>query len=165
MTTPDNDTTNITPDTAMPEQVTIDRIADACTQNGIAVTADQTGRVAQGKHEGLDIMVVLLDSVFIVRADSETDTPADTPQPTMYLAANEINSAMLGARAIIGNRTEKLIVRTESEVTIAAGMTDAQLRSATAIAVGQVVDSHNAVAVIAEQIQEQMDQMPSYTTE
>ena len=89
--------------------VTIDRIVDAAAQAGIGVEADSTGRVAQGLHEDLQIMIVLLDSVFIARADSATDTPADTPEATLYLAANEVNSTLVGARAIVGNRSENLL--------------------------------------------------------
>ena len=97
-------------------------------------------------------MVVLLDSVFIVRADTATETPADSPDATLYLAANEVNSTLIGARAIVGNRAETLVVRTESEVSVAAGMTDAQLRSAAADAVNEVVSGHNAMSALAEQI-------------
>lgn len=132
--------------------VSIDRIVDAAAQAGIGLTADTTGRVAQGIHEDLQIMVVLLDSVFIARADSATNTPADTPEATLYLAANEVNSTVVGARAIVGNRSEHLIVRTESEVHCASGMTDPQLRAAVADAVDKVVSGHNAMVALSEQI-------------
>ena len=75
-----------------PSLVTIDRIVDAFAQSGVGITADSTGRVAQGSHDNLELMVVLLDSVFIVRADSATDTAADSPDANYYLAANEVNS-------------------------------------------------------------------------
>lgn len=145
-------TSQITQLEQRPQPVTIDRIVNACAQGGVGLSSDATGRVAHGNHEGLAIMVVLLDSVFIVRADTATETPADSPDATLYLAANEVNSTLIGARAIVGNRAETLVVRTESEVSVAAGMTDAQLRSAAADAVNEVVSGHNAMSALAEQI-------------
>lgn len=141
-------------DSATPSLVTIDRIVDAASQSGIGITADESGRAAHGTHEELQLMVVLLDSVFIVRADSETDTAADSPDATYYLAANEVNSTLIGARAIVGNRAENLVVRTEAEQSVAAGMTDEQLRSAVSAAVNSVVSAHNAMSALSEQIAE-----------
>lgn len=141
-------------DSATPSLVTIDRIVDAASQSGIGITADESGRAAHGTHEELQLMVVLLDSVFIVRADSETDTAADSPDATYYLAANEVNSTLIGARAIVGNRAENLVVRTEAEQSVAAGMTDEQLRSAVSAAVNGVVSAHNAMSALSEQIAE-----------
>lgn len=137
-----------------PSLVTIDRIVDAFAQSGVGITADSTGRVAQGSHDNLELMVVLLDSVFIVRADSTTDTAADSPDANYYLAANEVNSTLIGARAIVGNKSDNLIIRTEAEVSVAAGMTDEQLRSASDSAVKAVVDAHNAMVALAEQFRE-----------
>lgn len=141
-------------DSATPSLVTIDRIVHAASQCGIGITADESGRAAHGTHEELQLMVVLLDSVFIVRADSETDTAADSPDATYYLAANEVNSTLIGARAIVGNRAENLVVRTEAEQSVAAGMTDEQLRSAVSAAVNGVVSAHNAMSALSEQIAE-----------
>ena len=137
-----------------PSLVTIDRIVDAFAQSGVAITADSTGRVAQGSHDNLELMVVLLDSVFIVRADSATDTAADSPDANYYLAANEVNSTLIGARAIVGNKSDNLIIRTEAEVSVAAGMTAEQLRSASDSAVKAVVGAHNAMVALAEQFRE-----------
>lgn len=145
--------------------VTIDRIVDAAAQADIGVEADSTGRVAQGLHEDLQIMIVLLDSVFIARADSATDTPADTPEATLYLAANEVNSTLVGARAIVGNRSENLIVRTESEVHCAAGMNDPQLRATVTDAVDKVVSAHNAMVVLSEQIEAAQAEVEQAETE
>lgn len=135
-----------------PSLVTIDRIVDAASQSGIGLTADGTGRAAHGTHDDLELMVVLLDSVFIVRADSVTDTAADSPDATYYLAANEVNSTLIGARALVGNRAENIVIRTEAEQSVAAGMTDAQLRSAVSKSVNSVVSAHNAMAALSEQI-------------
>lgn len=140
--------------TTTPSQVTIDRIVDAASQSGIGLTADASGRAAHGTHEELELMTVLLDSVFIIRADSETDTAADSPDASYYLAANEVNSSLIGARAIVGNRAENIVVRTEAEQSVAAGMTDAQLRSAIQTAVNGVVSAHNAMKALHEQITE-----------
>lgn len=149
MTTPE--TAHTAPGDA-PSIVTIDRIVDAASQSGIGLAADGSGRAAHGSHEELELMVVLLDSVFIVRADSVTDTAADFPDATYYLAANEVNSTLNGARAIVGNRTENIVIRTEAEESVAAGMTDEQLRSAVSTSVNSVVSAHDAMAVLSEQI-------------
>lgn len=151
MTTPDfeNATSGNTP-----SLVTIDRIVDAASPSGIGLTADATGRAAHGTHEELELMVVLLDSVFIVRGDSVTDTAADSPDATYYLAANEVNSTLIGAHAIVGNRTENIVIRTEAEQSVAAGMTDEQLRSAVSGAVNAVVSAHNAMVALSERITE-----------
>lgn len=151
MITPD--TANTTPDGA-PGVVTIDRIVDAASQSGIGLTADGAGRAAHGSHEELELMVVLLDSVFIVRADSVTETAADSPDATYYLAANEVNSTLIGARAIVGNRAENIVVRTEAEQSVAAGLNDEQLRSAVSKSVNSVVSAHNAMVALSEQITE-----------
>lgn len=135
-----------------PELVTIDRIAEACAAAGIEITPDATGRAAHGAHEGLPLLVVLLDSVFIVRADSSTDTPTDSPDATYYLAANEVNTAMMGARAVVANKGEVNVIRTEAEVPCAAGLTDEQLAFAATQAVASVVEAHNAMVVMCEQI-------------
>ena len=137
-----------------PSLVTINRIVNAFAQSGVGITADSTGRVAQGSHDNLELMVVLLDSVFIVRADSATDTAADSPDANYYLVANEVNSTLIGARAIVGNKSDNLIIRTEAEVSVAAGMTDEQLRSASESAVKAIVGAHNAMVALAEQFRE-----------
>lgn len=135
-----------------PQQVTIDRIAAACAAAGIEIAPDATGRAAHGAHEGLTLLVVLLDSVFIVRADSATDVPTDSPDATFYLAANEVNTAMMGARAVVANKGEVNVIRTESEVPCAAGLTDDQLAFAATAAVASVVEAHNAMVVMCEQV-------------
>lgn len=145
--------------TSTTSQVTIDRIVDAATQAGVSITADVSGRAAHGTHEDLQLMVVLLDSVFIVRADSVTDTAADSPDATYYLAANEVNSTLIGARAIIGNRDENIVVRTEAEQSVAAGMTDEQLRSAVSSSVDSVVSAHNAMVALVEQITKAQEEL------
>lgn len=155
MTTPNTDVS----------QVTIDRIVDAAAQSGIALTADASGRAAHGSHEDLQLMVVLLDSVFIVRADSVTDTASDSPDATYYLAANEVNSTLIGARAIIGNRAENIVVRTEAEQSVAAGMNEDQLRSGVNGAVGAVVSAHNAMSALVEQITQAQEELKQQSGE
>ena len=135
-----------------PQVVTIDRIAQACAAAGIDVTPDSSGRAAHGSYKGLTLLVVLLDSVFIVRADSTTDTPTDSPDAVFYLAANEVNTAMLGARAVVANKGEVNVIRTEAEVPCAAGLSDEQIGAAAPAAVESVVAAHNAMVVMREQI-------------
>ena len=135
--------------------VTIDRAIDAMSTHGVELSDDPSGRVARCNLNGLNVLFVLLDSVLIVRADSGTDTPADTPDATLYLAANQVNSTMLGARALVVNRAEHLIVRTEADVPVGAGLTDAQLASSLSTAVDAVVSGQDAMRALADAITEQ----------
>ncbi len=143
----------MTTDTAT--MVTIDRAIAAMATHGIELTDDPSGRVARCNLNGVNVLFVLLDSVLIVRADSETETPADTPDATLYLAANQVNSTMLGARAIVVNRADNLIVRTEAELPVGAGLTDSQLASALSSAVDAVVSGQDAMKALADAIAEQ----------
>lgn len=110
--------------------VTIDRVADTLAGLDVTVQTDASGRAAHANINGYNVLFVLLDSVLIARADAATETPSDTPDPTMYLAANQVNSSFLDARALVVNKADTLIIRTESENQVAAGMTDEQLSSA-----------------------------------
>lgn len=133
-------------------QVTIDRIIDQMRGHGVELADDPTGRVAHANLNDFHVLFVLLDTVLIVRADAETDTPADSTDPSLYLAANQTNSSLLGCRAVVANRGETILVRTESEIHVAAGMTDEQLSSALRRATDQVMYAQNTMKVLSETI-------------
>jgi len=135
--------------------VTVDRVIAAMAGHGIELSDDPSGRVARCNLNGLNVLFVLLDSVLIIRADTETDTAADTPDATLYLAANQINSTMLGARALVVNRAENLVVRTEAEVPVGAGLTGDQLAAALKSSVDAVIGGQDAMKALAESITEQ----------
>lgn len=141
--------------TSTATQVTVDRIIAAMASHGVELSDDPSGRVARCNLNGLNVLFVLLDSVLIVRADTETDVASDTPDATLYLSANQLNSTMLGARAIVVNRAENIIVRTEAELPVGAGLNDDQLAAALKRAVDGVVHGQDAMKALSESIAEQ----------
>ncbi|WP_175934903.1 YbjN domain-containing protein [Corynebacterium sp. Marseille-P4321] len=145
--------------TSTVSEVTIDRIIAAMATHGIEVADDASGRAGHANVEGYNLLFVLLDSVVIVRADALTDIPADSPDATLYLAANQVNSAYLNSRALVVNKTEQLIVRTEKDVVVAAGLNDEQLGTALKRVVDGVLEAQNAMVVMMEQIQKTRDEI------
>lgn len=136
-----------------PQLVTIDRVVAAAHALGIELTEDVSGRAATATLNDCAVLLVLLDSVLIVRADAETDTAADSPEATIYLAANQVNSSYLDARAIVGNRGEHLVVRTEAEISTAAGLSDAQLSGALKNAFDGILRCQDAMHVLVEEME------------
>lgn len=132
--------------------VTIDRVADALAGLDVTVQTDASGRAAHANINGYNVLFVLLDSVLIARADAATETPSDTPDPTMYLAANQVNSSFLDARALVVNKADTLIIRTESENQVAAGMTDEQLSSALKRSLNGLMRGQDAMHALIEEI-------------
>ena len=135
--------------------VTIDRVIKAMAGHDVEVSDDPSGRAVHTNVNGYSLLFVLLDSVLIVRADSVTDTPADTPDATLYLAANQVNSSYLDARALVVNRTENLVVRTEAEVQVGAGLADDQLSNSLKAAVDGVLATQDAMRALVSEIQKQ----------
>ncbi len=132
--------------------VTIDRVADALAGLDLTVQTDASGRAAHANINGYNVLFVLLDSVLIARADAATETPSDTPDPTVYLAANQVNSSFLDARALVVNKADTLIIRTESENQVAAGMTDEQLSSALKRSLDGLMRGQDAMHALIEEI-------------
>ncbi|WP_297586269.1 YbjN domain-containing protein [uncultured Corynebacterium sp.] len=132
--------------------VTIDRVADALADLDVTVQTDASGRAAHANINGYNVLFVLLDSVLIARADAAMETPSDTPDPTVYLAANQVNSSFLDARALVVNKADTLIIRTESENQVAAGMTDEQLSSALKRSLDGLMRGQDAMHALIEEI-------------
>lgn len=137
--------------------VTIDRVIAAMALRGVEVTDDPSGRAGHANVNGYNLLFVLLDSVLIVRADSVTDTPSDTADATLYLAANQVNSSYLDARALVVNRTENLVVRTEAEIQVGAGLSEVQLEHALQAAVDGVLETQDAMRALVSEIQQQAE--------
>lgn len=132
--------------------VTIDRVAKALEGLDITVQTDASGRAAHANINGYNVLFVLLDSVLIARADASTETPSDTPDPTVYLAANQVNSSFLDARALVVNKAKTLVIRTEAENQVAAGMTDEQLSSALKRSLDGLMRGQDAMHALIEEI-------------
>ncbi|MCS5479578.1 YbjN domain-containing protein [Corynebacterium sp. YIM 101645] len=134
--------------------VSIDRVID--TMQGFDVELERMGDndVATANLNDLPVTFAVLGSVFIVRADTVTEQTLNDADPTLYLAANQINSVGLGARATIVDRAEQLIVRTERDVAIAAGMNDDQLSASLRSAVDAVLATQDAMTAAAGELAE-----------
>lgn len=141
-----------------PELVTIDRVIASAAELGFSLEDDLSGRAAHAHVSGFDVLVVLLDTVLIVRADAATDLPSDTTDAILYFAANQVNSTLVDARALVVNRTDTLVVRTESETTVAAGLTDAQLQSALKVAFDAVMQAQDAMVAVTETLGESTEE-------
>ena len=70
----------------------------------------------------------------------------------LFLAANQINSVPFGARAVIADHDDMLVVRTERDVPCAAGLSDAQLGPALQAAVDGVLGAQDAMVAAAEEM-------------
>lgn len=134
--------------------VTMARIVE--TMRGFDITLDvQDGEeIATANLNDLPVVFAVLGSAAIVRADTVTDQTLDGGDPTLYLAANQVNCASFGAQACVVDRAEKLIIRTEREMTIAAGMSDIQLSTTLRDVVDSVLATQDGVKAAADNLAE-----------
>lgn len=137
--------------------VTVDRVVEAMQRLGTTLVPDASGRAAHATINGFEVMFVILDSVMIVRTASATEISSDSPDATLYLAANQVNSVVLGARAIVVNREANLTLRTETEIQVAAGLSDEQLSSALKRGVDAILSAQDALKVTAEEFEKLRD--------
>ena len=137
---------------ALPE-VTLDRIIEAMKTFDIELEP-VTGRgdAATANLNGLPCMFAVLESVAIVRCDVPTDVNYAKADAGLFLAANQINSVAMGARAVIADFDGMLLVRTEADIPCAAGMTDEQLAAALRASVDGVINAQNAMVAAAEEM-------------
>ncbi|ACP32765.1 hypothetical protein cauri_1172 [Corynebacterium aurimucosum ATCC 700975] len=136
----------------MPE-VTLDRIIEAMRTFDIELEP-VSGRddAATANLNGLPCMFAVLESVAIVRCDVPTDVNYAKADAGLFLAANQINSVAMGARAVIADFDGMLLVRTEADIPCAAGMTDEQLAAALRASVDGVINAQNAMVAAAEEM-------------
>lgn len=134
-------------------QVTLDRIISAMQTFDIELTKVE-GRVdaATANLNGLPCVFAVLDSVAIVRCDVPTDAVYSQADAGLFLAANQINSAAFGARAVISEHENLLVVRTERDIPCAAGLSDEQLTAALKVAVDGVIGAQDAMVASAEEM-------------
>ncbi|GAB2509988.1 hypothetical protein CATRI_07045 [Corynebacterium atrinae] len=136
------------------QAVTIDRIVEAMRGFDVELEHHPENEVATANLNGLPMTFAVLGSTAIIRADSVTDQVLNDADPTLYLAANQVNCVSFGARATVVDRAETLIVRTERDLSIAAGMTDAQLSASLRDGVDAVLATHDGIKVVAEELSE-----------
>lgn len=146
MSTDQNDNpSNLTP-------VGIERIVATMKGFGIELTPHGQHEVATANLNDYPVTFAVLGSVFIVRADTVTDQTLTDLDPGLYLAANQVNCVSFGARASIVDQAERLIIRTERDVPIAAGLTDTQLEGALRSAVDGVLAAQEGVVSAAQKL-------------
>lgn len=136
--------------------VTIERVMTTMSSHGVELTQAEERAVAHANLNGLSVTFALLGSVLIVRAEADSGLETKTADATWYLAANHLNSVTLGARAVIVDAFDTLVMRTERSLPVAAGLSDAQLADGLRYCVDQVVGTHDALRTIAEQFLEQL---------
>ncbi|APT92455.1 hypothetical protein CPHO_05665 [Corynebacterium phocae] len=133
--------------------VDIDRIIEAMATFEIELERVE-GRddAATANLNGLPCLFAVLDSVALVRCDVQTDATFLGADAGLFLAANQINSVAFGARAVISEYEGTLVVRTERELPIAAGMNDQQLRTQLKAAVDGVLRAQDAMVSAAQEM-------------
>lgn len=140
------------PENTLPP-VDIDRAIAAMTQFDITLEKAQgADSVAMANLNGLNVMFAVLPSVIIVRADVATDVSFANADAGLFLAAGQINTVSFGARAVITEHEDQLIVRTEREFMHLAGMTDEQLAQSLKVAVDGVLAAQDALVAAAEEM-------------
>ncbi|MDU4407676.1 MAG: hypothetical protein E7I69_07280, partial [Corynebacterium sp.] len=105
--------TNASTENNLPE-ISLDRVIEAMRTFDIELTTmDADIDAATANLNGLPTMFAVLDSVVIVRCDVPTDAAYSKADAGLFLAANQINSVAFGARAVISEHDDMLVVRTE----------------------------------------------------
>ena len=134
-------------------QVTLDRIISAMQTFDIELTKVE-GRddAATANLNGLPCLFAVLDSVAIVRCDVPTDAVYTQADAGLFLAANQINSVAFGARAVISEHENLLVVRTERDIPCPAGLSDEHLTAALKVAVDGVIGAQDAMVASAEEM-------------
>lgn len=146
--------TNIPEISPKPIAVTLDRVVAIMREFGIelAAPADQgeNASVASANLNGYQVMFALLDSVLIVRADKQTETAIADGDPRWHLACNQVNCFNFAAKAVVMDRTEKAVVRSEKDIPTAAGLNDIQLSAMLKNAIDHVLAIQDSVEKAAE---------------
>ncbi|RNE49234.1 YbjN domain-containing protein [Corynebacterium alimapuense] len=132
--------------------VTIARIVETMSGFGVDLDTHEDNEVATANLNGVLVTFAVLGSVAIVRADAVTEQTLGDADPTFYLAANQVNCVSFGARATVVDRAENLIIRTERDLPIAAGLNDAQLGGGLRAAVDAVLATQDGIKAAAEEL-------------
>ncbi|KQB85502.1 YbjN domain-containing protein [Corynebacterium oculi] len=135
--------------------LTFERVTDAMKGFHITLWPTEDPNVATANLNGFRVTFALLNSVLIVRADNPTDLSSDSGVPTLHLAANQVNCSGFGVKAVVADREENLMVRTECDLPIAAGISEEQLSAALRGAVDEVLAGQERVAQAAEGLLDQ----------
>lgn len=130
----------------------IDRVITTMREFDVELTRVQDKEIATVNLNDTLCTFAVLGSAMVVRSEVATDTKYDSADAGLFLAANQINSTSIGARAVIAEHEGKLIVRTERDIVVAAGISDEQLKATLKTAVDGVVRAQDAMVAAAEEM-------------
>lgn len=146
-------TTDVVP---TPTPVTIDRVAMIMKEFGIdlAVANDQGSgsQVATANLNGHHVLFAVIGSVLIIRSDRQTEMATADGNPAWHLACNQVNCFNFAAKAVVVDRAEKIVVRAEKDVPIAAGLNDIQLSVMLKNGIDNVLAIQDSVAQAGESL-------------
>ena len=128
--------------------VTFDDVVNVMGEFGITLT------LADDELNGYNVTFALVNNTaVIVRADKTTEEKVADGNPTFFLACNHFNAYVHSTKAAAVNRTEMVIIRTECEFIVAAGLTHEQLKTYLKSSVDNVLAAQENVAQLATSLQ------------
>ncbi|MEZ2189084.1 YbjN domain-containing protein [Corynebacterium sp. CCM 9204] len=111
--------------------VDFDDVRTVMRNFGVELTMSDETTIAGANLNGIQATFAIIGGgVLLIRADVPTGTVPSAGDPTLFLAANQFNVYSYDVKAAVVDRTDELILRTESETLLAAGMTEPQLTAA-----------------------------------
>lgn len=129
--------------------VTLERVRTAMQDFGIELVPHE--EIATANLNGYPVTFAVIGrAILIVRADCTTDEPVADGNPAKFLACNHFNAFNFQCKAAIMDRIENIVIRTECEIMVAAGMTDDQLRAALKESVDHILQAQKAIAQLAD---------------
>ncbi|MEY8208748.1 YbjN domain-containing protein [Corynebacterium sp. MNWGS58] len=131
---------------------TIERVSQAMREFDVELTKVDDKEIATANLNDTLCTFAVLGSAMVVRSEVATDIDFDKADAGLFLAANQINSTSIGARAVIAEHSGKLLVRTERDIVVAAGISDEQLKVSLKAAVDGVIRAQDAMVAAAEEM-------------
>ena len=131
---------------------TIERVSQAMREFDVELTKVDDKEIATANLNDTLCTFAVLGSAMVVRSEVATDIDFDKADAGLFLAANQINSTSIGARAVIAEHSGKLLVRTERDIVVAAGISDEQLKASLKAAVDGVIRAQDAMVAAAEEM-------------
>ncbi|MBI9000545.1 YbjN domain-containing protein [Corynebacterium sp. CCM 9185] len=148
--------------TAAVGPVTFDDVREVMRGFGVELIMADESTIGGANLNGTQVTFAIIGGgVLLIRADVPTGSDPTAGDPTLFLAANRFNALSFDVKAAVVDRTEQLILRTESETLLAAGMTGPQLTAAVRSGVDVVLAAQQALTEITESIRNTAQGQPS----
>ncbi|PRQ11951.1 hypothetical protein C1Y63_03610 [Corynebacterium sp. 13CS0277] len=134
-------------------EVTMERVREVMRTFNVELSEPRQmefqGAVVSGVNlNNFDVHFIVMGGYLLVRADHPTGEKTEDGDPGLFLAAHTVNSSSPLPKSVILDRTPELIVRTEVEMIIGAGMTDEQLHTYLGAAIDGVLEAQDKVAQV-----------------